>query len=207
MNFHLDDRFANKNLLSTRGKNILEHFSRTGFFTGLCFQLLKHGLSIKVKALQWYDANHISKSFAGCPFASSRSESGHLPNPHEVKEIADPETTTPNGCTCTSLCGATIDDLFFDDWCYTADECGLHGFIRGWWDYCLYKDSAKPDYTAMTWQEKQDFLWSKVKEDSTFGEYHPEAAFGESLLTTFENEWDVMPNGRVKVSHVEIQGS
>ena len=27
-------------------------------------------------------------------------------------DVADPETTTPNGCTCTSLCGASADDLF-----------------------------------------------------------------------------------------------
>ena len=31
---------------------------------------------------------------------------------YQPKEVADPETTTPNGCTCTSLCGATIDDLY-----------------------------------------------------------------------------------------------
>jgi len=33
---------------------------------------------------------------------------------------ADPETTTTQGCTCKSYCGATIDfNLFKYDWCYT----------------------------------------------------------------------------------------
>ena len=31
--------------------------------------------------------------------------------------MADPETSTPNGCTCNSLCGATIEDGFTKDWC------------------------------------------------------------------------------------------
>ena len=118
----------------------------------------------------------------------------------QVKEIADPETTTPDGCTCTSLCGASIDNLYYDDWCYTADGCGHFGIIRGQWDYCLYKDSAKPEYTSMTWQEKQAYLWGKITEENTWGEFHPTDAFTESLLTSFENEWDVMPNGRRKVN-------
>ena len=44
---------------------------------------------------------------AGCPFASKKEEPIEAP-----KDVADPETTTPNGCTCTSLCGASADDLF-----------------------------------------------------------------------------------------------
>ena len=27
-------------------------------------------------------------------------------------EVADPETTTPNGCTCTSVCGPSAEDGF-----------------------------------------------------------------------------------------------
>ena len=46
---------------------------------------------------------------AGCPF-SSQSKEEPLQVPKD--DIADPETTTPNGCTCTSLCGASADDLF-----------------------------------------------------------------------------------------------
>ena len=45
---------------------------------------------------------------AGCPFSSQQEE-----EPLELpKDVADAETTTPNGCTCTSLCGASADDLF-----------------------------------------------------------------------------------------------
>ena len=46
---------------------------------------------------------------AGCPF-SSKSKEKPLEIPKD--DVADPETTTPNGCTCTSLCGASADDLF-----------------------------------------------------------------------------------------------
>ena len=42
----------------------------------------------------------------------------------KTNEIADPETTTPNGCTCNSLCGATIDDAFTLDWC-TVNALGV----------------------------------------------------------------------------------
>ena len=41
---------------------------------------------------------------ASCPFTSKKEEA--------PKDVADLETTTPNGCTCTSLCGATVGDLF-----------------------------------------------------------------------------------------------
>ena len=27
-------------------------------------------------------------------------------------DIADPETTTPHGCTCSSICGPTVEDGF-----------------------------------------------------------------------------------------------
>ena len=43
----------------------------------------------------------------GCPFSSGKAKVEKAP-----KEVADPETTTPNGCTCTSLCGATVEDAF-----------------------------------------------------------------------------------------------
>ena len=50
--------------------------------------------------------------FLGCPF-HSESKSREAPKP---KAVADPETTTPNGCTCTSVCGASIDDGLTRDW-------------------------------------------------------------------------------------------
>ena len=51
---------------------------------------------------------------AECPFTGTASASE---NAKDVKDGPDPETTTPNGCTCNSVCGATIDDGFKLDWC------------------------------------------------------------------------------------------
>ena len=49
---------------------------------------------------------------AGCPFSSQSKEEREEPLEIPKDDVADPETTTPNGCTCTSLCGASADDLF-----------------------------------------------------------------------------------------------
>merc|ERR1712113_465542 len=61
--------------------------------------------------------------------------------------------------------------------------------------------SSKPDWLALDWKVKQDLVWAEVKADSTFGSYHVEQAFTESVVTSFENQWDVMPAGRVKIIH------
>ena len=54
----------------------------------------------------------------------------------------------------------------------------------------------------MTWKEKQDLLWSDITADNSIGEYHsPTVVATESVRTTFDNEWDVMPAGRVKAIH------
>lgn len=58
----------------------------------------------------FYIAVAIHLASAGCPFSSPK-EAPEEPL-EAVKDVADPETTTPNGCTCTSLCGASVDDLF-----------------------------------------------------------------------------------------------
>ena len=58
----------------------------------------------------FYIAVAIHLASAGCPFSSPK-EAPEEPL-EAVKDVADPETTTPNGCTCTSLCGASADDLF-----------------------------------------------------------------------------------------------
>ena len=116
--------------------------------------------------------------------------------------IADPETTTPNGCSCASLCGATISDGFSKDWCYTKgpESCGSFS-LKGYWDYCEYLNSKRPTYRAMTWKQKQDHLWAQIIEDDTFGQYYASELPTESVITSFDDEWDVMPNGRHKVIH------
>ena len=115
--------------------------------------------------------------------------------------MADPETTTPQNCKCTSVCGASIGDGFSTDWCYTADSCGEYTLGFGYWDFCLYKDSSKPNYVAMDWKEKQAHLWSLIKADNTMGAHYASELPTESVKTTFDDEWDVMPEGRHKVVH------
>ena len=44
-------------------------------------------------------------------------------------------------------------------------------------------------------------MWDLIKADGSFGSYHPTDLFTESVVTTFENEWDVMPAGRIKAIH------
>ena len=44
-------------------------------------------------------------------------------------------------------------------------------------------------------------MWSEIKSDPDFGHYYPPEIYTESLMTTFENEWDVMPKGRHKAIH------
>ena len=80
-------------------------------------------------------------------------------------------------------------------------DCGNYDLIFGYWDHCLYKDSSRPDYVALDWKTKHDQIWAEVKADPSLGAYHPVAFFQESVVTTFENEWDVMPAGRQKAAH------
>ena len=41
-------------------------------------------------------------------------------------KVADPGTTTINGCTCNSVCGASIGDFYVEDWCKVDGECGKY---------------------------------------------------------------------------------
>jgi len=142
-----------------------------------------------------------------CPFSKrlKRSLQEATEEFSKENENPDPETTTPHGCTCLpdQYCGATLDADNYDyDWCYTNENCGEWNIIYGWWDKCLYLDSSKPDYHKLTWQEKRDRLWTDITADSSIGEYHSVTVVAtESVQTTFDDEWDVMPAGRVKAIH------
>ena len=62
---------------------------------------------------------------AKCPFTTGeQNDATQLAKDVRIKrsgdEVVDPETSTPEGCTCESVCGATIDDLYSNDWCYTG---------------------------------------------------------------------------------------
>ena len=126
----------------------------------------------------------------GCPFSkhAKQSVSDKYQEALETKGQTDPdpETTTPSGCTCTSYCAATLDGNNFEyDWCYTNDGCGQHSFAYGWWDYCLYLDSSKPDYLALSWRVKQDLLWADIMADNSIDGYpNPAITFAELRTIT-----------------------
>ena len=80
-------------------------------------------------------------------------------------------------------------------------SCGDYSYVWGYYDWCLYKDSSKPDYVAQDWKTKHDQLWCEIKSNASYGDYFASDAFSESLITSFENEWDVMPAGRRKAIH------
>ena len=120
-------------------------------------------------------------------------------------ENPDPQTTTPNGCKCKpdQYCGATLDGGNYGyDWCYTNEDCGEYSYVHGWWDKCLYRDSSKPDYSRLSWKDKHAQLWTSITADSSIGAFQPVTVVAtESVLTTFDDEWDVMPAGRSKAIH------
>ena len=55
----------------------------------------------------------LSLAVGGCPFAGKVKQS-------QLDEVADPETTTPKGCKCASLCGPSVEDGFTVSFCQTA---------------------------------------------------------------------------------------
>ena len=56
-----------------------------------------------------------------------------------------------------------------------ADKCGEWSLTSGYWDYCIYQDSAKPEYLSKTWEEKTDEIMTKVIAEHTSGTF-PSAA-------------------------------
>ena len=114
---------------------------------------------------------------------------------------ADPETTTTNGCDCKSQCRASMHDRFKHDWCPTKNNCGRKSFLQGSWDHCLYKDSSRSDHT-FDWKTKHNSLWHKVKYGpKKLGTYFVTKTLVESVITSYDNEWDVLPAGRSKTFH------
>ena len=54
---------------------------------------------------------------------------------------------------------------------FEADKCGEYSLTTGYWDYCLYKDSSKPDYLAMGWEEKTNEVMEKVMAEPSPGNF------------------------------------
>ena len=48
-------------------------------------------------------------NYPGCPFSG---KDGKIDSMTRTIEVADPETTTPNGCICASICGPSAEDAF-----------------------------------------------------------------------------------------------
>ena len=132
-----------------------------------------------------------------CPYsgnlATSSSETCSL-------EESDFAITTPQGCTCASACGATIGDKFKADWCTVQGSCGEWSLYHGYWDYCQYKAESQPGF-SLSWRQKHDNLWNQIKDDPTLGQYNLAKMFTQAIKTSFDNEWDVMPPGRLKSFH------
>jgi len=120
------------------------------------------------------------------------------------EEVADMETTTPNGCRCTSLCGASVGrDSYQYDWCTTNEGCGKND-TSGYYDTCQYLDHSKPDNTALCWHEKQTQMWTDILSNrSSAPLQNPAGVVTESVQTSFRNEWDVLPVGRIKYIHAK----
>ena len=137
---------------------------------------------------------------SGCPFAGLR-----MPNASEARNISqirvdpDPGQMTVKGCACKTSCGASADDGFKCDWCYTKDSCG-HSGVTGHFDYCVYPDNKT--FEALTFQEKNEYFWSRVTADKKRGDYpSPTHALTEDIQTSFWDFKDEMPAGRVKGIH------
>ena len=80
-------------------------------------------------------------------------------------------------------------------------SCGECSLTWGDWDYCLYKDNSKPDHLTLDWKTKHNQLWSEITSNSSLGKFHTQQMFTQSVITSFENEWDVLPKGRDKSIH------
>ena len=145
----------------------------------------------------------IAKNFnLGCPYSNLTKSSEFELDRYE--QVADPETTTPNGCTCISLCETSIGaNNFRYDWCKTKDECGKYYYFGSYyWDKFQYLTSSRPKFNSLSWNDKHAQTWSRIISDAAFGPYLNFAGFfTESVKTVFDNEWDEMPEGRHKFIH------
>ena len=72
--------------------------------------------------------------------------------------------------------------------------------------FLRYKASSKCNCVLQDWKIKQNAIWSAVVADQSFG-FHPtwdQTSLGimtQSMVTSMENEWDIVPVGRKKFIH------
>jgi hypothetical protein len=117
---------------------------------------------------------------------------------------------TGSGCTCDGKCSATLTTgNAACDWCWTKNKCGKNIPLRGHWDYCVYP--KMDSYEARTYKQKEDQLWNNIMADGNIGKSGPipsladtiTTALSESMITVFDDHWDVLPEGRRKVIHAQ----
>ena len=56
----------------------------------------------------------------------------------------------------------TIIQLFKPKLSFTDGECGQYSLTLGYWDFCLYLDSAIPEYSELSWNEKTNKIMNDV---------------------------------------------
>ena len=52
--------------------------------------------------------------------------------------------------------------LFKPKLSFTDGECGQYSLTLGYWDFCLYLDSAIPEYSELSWEEKTNKIMKDV---------------------------------------------
>lgn len=113
------------------------------------------------------------------------------------------------GCTCRTQCGANArEDYARCDWCYTENNCGTSG-AKGHWDYCKY--SPMQEFEAQHYKEKTEQLWARVTHPSVVDQSAPSHLFahtltnvlGLSMITPFDDQWEVLPTGRERIIHAQ----
>merc|ERR1719215_832861 len=114
---------------------------------------------------------------------------------------------TDQGCTCQTPCGAAAhEDYGRCDWCYTENGCGQSGW-KGSWDYCKY--SPMEEFEAQNYRNKQSQLWARTTAPDVVGQSAPAhlaahtltTLLGYSMITPFDDQWEVLPNGRERLIH------
>jgi len=149
--------------------------------------------------------------FASCPFPGKHQ--GDTPCPFSSAPPLRPSyDVTAKGCKCKSNCG---DDYMVDvgpigrcDWCRTHDNCGQFG-IGGSWDWCVYP--GMKDFEAQKHGNKSEQIWARITNASVVDKSGPAPSAAQvllnvvtiSMITAFDDQWEVMPKGRTKVIHAQ----
>ena len=61
---------------------------------------------------------------------------------------------------------------------FTAGECGEYSLTEGYWDYCLYLDSAIPEYSELSWEEKTNKIMEQVMAEPSEANYPADGIHG-----------------------------